>query len=190
MKLKHYDHDCRARFITFSTHRDLPILTNNLFRGIIVQETVAICSHLKIQLLAYVVMPEHVHLVLVPPEELELGPTIGELKRAIAKRILSNIRENYSPLLDKLQVIRNGVRKTAVWKRRCYDHNCRTATAVWEKVRYCHFNPVKRGLVKEPGQWCWSSYQFYQEQSDLEEIDIAAKISCEPTRWVGYRNKH
>lgn len=70
MKLKHFDHDGRARFITFPTHRNLPILTNNLFREIIVEETIAVCRQLGIRLLAYVVMPEHVHLVLIPPEEI------------------------------------------------------------------------------------------------------------------------
>jgi len=58
MKLKHYDHDGRARFITFPTQRNLPILTNNLLRGLIVEETIAICRQFGIRTLAYVVMPE------------------------------------------------------------------------------------------------------------------------------------
>lgn len=177
MKLKHYDHDGRARFITFSTHRNLPILTNNLFREIIVEETIVICRQLGIRLLAYVVMSEHVHLVLILPEDVELGPAIGELKKATAKRILSSIRRQNGSLLGRLKVVRNSIPKTAIWKRRCYDHNCRSSEAVWRKVRYCHWNPVKRGLVKEPGQWRWSSYRYYQDLSDLEEIDIAAETA-------------
>ena len=30
-----------------------------------------------------------------------------------------------------------------------------------EKLRYMHRNPLKRGLVKSPEQWRWSSYRFY-----------------------------
>lgn len=30
-----------------------------------------------------------------------------------------------------------------------------------EKRRYIHRNPVKRGLVKEPDEWRWSSYRHW-----------------------------
>ncbi len=83
MRLRHYDHDGRARFITFSTHKDLPVLTNSLFREIVVDGIVSHCRLHKLRLLAYVVMPEHVHLVNVPSSGLEVGPNIGELKRQL-----------------------------------------------------------------------------------------------------------
>jgi len=81
MKLKHYDHDGRARFVTFCTHRKLPILTNHFFRDIVVSRLHETCRGFHLRLLGYVVMPDHVHLVVVPPEEAELGPIVGELKR-------------------------------------------------------------------------------------------------------------
>jgi len=31
-----------------------------------------------------------------------------------------------------------------------------------EKLKYMHGNPVKRGLVKDPKDWPWSSYTFYE----------------------------
>jgi putative transposase len=60
----------------------------------------------------------------------------------------------------------------AVWQRRCYDHNCRTPEIVVEKLKYCHDNPVKRGLVNHPEDWPWSSYNWYQGRRDgIFEID-------------------
>gem|GEM_PF-6924353 len=59
---------------------------------------------------------------------------------------------------------------------RCYDHNCRSSDKVTEKINYCHNNPVTRGLGSEPGQWRWSSYNWYMGQSDVPlEMDEFAQ---------------
>src|SRR5581483_5941462 len=47
------------------------------------------------------------------------------------------------------------------WQRRYYDFNVRTAKKRIEKLKYMHRNPVKRGLVKAPEDWRWSSYRSY-----------------------------
>jgi putative transposase len=48
-----------------------------------------------------------------------------------------------------------------VWQARFYDFNVWTERKRIEKLRYIHRNPVKRGLVAEPDQWCWSSFRSY-----------------------------
>ena len=60
-------------------------------------------------------------------------------------------------------VWRDGHNRLAFWQRRCFDHNCRNEDALWNKVRYCHMNPVTRGLVRIPGDYPWSSYRWYYE---------------------------
>ena len=52
----------------------------------------------------------------------------------------------------------------------CYDHNCRTLETVLEKINYCHNNPVRAGLVGDPGDWKWSSYGWYQGDIDVPII--------------------
>jgi len=47
------------------------------------------------------------------------------------------------------------------WQRRFYDFNVWSPRKKNEKLNYMHFNPVKRGLVKHPKEWLWSSYRFY-----------------------------
>ncbi len=59
-----------------------------------------------------------------------------------------------------------GGRETVSGNRRGYDHNCRARDTVLEKINYCHNNPVKRGLVSEPGEWRWSSYNWYAGVTD------------------------
>ena len=166
MKLRHYDHDGRARFITFCTHHRLPLLTNNRFREIIIDAIRRTREEKKFRLLGYVIMPEHVHLVIVPGLDSEVGDIVGEIKVRSATAILDLMRAGRSSTLQRLTVIRDGIEKLAFWQRRCYDRNCRSDEEVWEEVNYCHNNPVKRGLVSAPERWIWSSCQWYHGKPD------------------------
>ena len=175
MNLRHYDHDGRARFVTFNTHRSTPLLTDAEFNQIVVDTLFSVCRTRQLRLLAYVVMPEHVHIVVVPPLTAKLGKIIGEMKFSSAMKIHNVLAARQSLLLSRMQVIRNGKTKFCLWQRRCYDRNCRTESEVWEKVNYCHTNPVKRRLVKNPEDWKWSSYSYYQQSDNvLLEIDVTA----------------
>jgi putative transposase len=76
MNLRHYDHDGRARFVTFCTHRRLPLLSTNAFRKIITDCLGELRREYQFRLIAYVIMPEHVHPIIVPKEETALGEMI------------------------------------------------------------------------------------------------------------------
>jgi putative transposase len=173
MRLKHYDDDGRARFITFCTHKKLKQLTNNCSRYKLLETIDEARKQYFFKLVGYVIMPEHVHLVIIPEAGTPIGAMIGEIKRVSAKLILPAISE--PSLLKRLTIERNGRIRRVLWQRRCYDHNCRSSGSMWEKVNYCHYNPVKRGLVLKPEQWRWSSYRWY---AGLEyggiEMDTAA----------------
>jgi len=161
MRLKHYDHDGCARFITFCTHKRLPILEDFAFRNLTQRVLMEICRAQAVEILAYVIMPDHIHMVVVPPVSLMIGSFIGEFKRQTAKSILGTMRSAQSPVLPSLGVTRDGIAKFALWQRRCFDRNCRNETEVWQAVDYCHYNPVARGLVADPADWKWSSYPWY-----------------------------
>lgn len=181
MKLRHYDNDGRARFVTFSTHRRLPILTNSRFRQVVVDSIAEIRTSFGFRLIGYVIMPEHVHLVLIPAAEMKLGHVIGEIKRISSKQIHKFLLQGENNLLPSLTIKRNGVYRFALWQRRCYDHNCRSVESLWEKVNYCHNNPVKRGLVGEPGEWEWSSYRWYKGHRDvILGMDVLAEEEPHP----------
>jgi len=58
------------------------------------------------------------------------------------------------------------------WQARFYDFNVYSAHKKREKLVYMHGNPVKRGLVENPGAWRWSSFLFYEgRESGLVPID-------------------
>jgi putative transposase len=101
----------------------------------------------------YVIMPEHVHLLINEPEQATIADAMHFLKLSFVKRLRS---------------LSGAVESGSFWQKRYYDRNLRDAREFTVKLRYLHRNPVKRGLVKEAGDWKWSSFRHYA----LREIGI------------------
>jgi putative transposase len=159
-RLRHYDQSGLARFVTFSTYRRIRALEDDQLKQIVVDELKSLRTKHGIKIHGYVLMPDHVHLVLHPPDGQELGRKIGELKSLAARRYFAG------------QGLWPDAETRILWQRRCYDHNCRNTDSVIEKINYCHNNPVNKGLVTDPGEWRWSSFNWYQGREDCPlEID-------------------
>lgn len=154
-RLRHFDKLGTARFVTFSCYQRRPYLSEVRPKEFFIRQLDVARSKYGFKILGYVLMPEHVHLVLYPPDEMKMGVVIGEIKSRTARLYFAEYSQNVAD------------RKRALWQRRCYDHNCRTPETVREKIAYCHYNPVKRGLVAHPGEWEWSSYNWYQGNSKV-----------------------
>jgi len=92
----------------------------------------------------YVIMPEHVHLLLSEPHRAKLADAIHILKLSFSKRV--------GTILEK---------PGTFWQKRYHDRNVRDRREFAAKLRYLHRNPVRRGLVMLPGEWKWSSYRHY-----------------------------
>ncbi len=152
--LRHYNHLNTARFITTSSFRRLPLFKRPSERDVAADVMIQFFSELKVPLLAYVVMPEHVHFLFVLSENQSVGPLVGTLKFRITKQLIA-LWENefYTPHYNICDS--HGMRH--VWMKRCYDVNCRTEQSIWNKINYRHENPVRRGLMNASEEWKWSS---------------------------------
>jgi len=171
-RLRHYDHWATARFVTFSCYRRYRVFDVVSAREIMIQEIGRLRDEAGMRLLGYVLMPEHVHLVVWPPLATKLGVLIGQMKARAAQGILRSWDGDIPEILRR----RQGTPQHQLFQRRCYDHNCRTVDTVKEKIEYCHKNPVTRGLVKVPGDWWWSSYNWYGGKRDvplaMDEVEL------------------
>jgi putative transposase len=106
----------------------------------------------------YVVMPEHIHLLITEPEVGTPSTVMQVVKQRAAFALLPR-RKRRDPRQRSL--FGDEARRRAFWQARFYDFNVWTTKKRVEKLRYMHRNPVKRGLVESPEQWRWSSYRFY-----------------------------
>jgi putative transposase len=145
-RLKRFQQTNDFHFLTFSCYRRLPLFGNAEARTLFLTELECARIQYKFGVLAYVVMPEHVHLLLAEPEELSLSVALQMLKQNVSRKA----RKSGLYLADH-----------AFWETRYFDFNVWSRPKQTEKLRYIHRNPVVRGLVQKPEEWQWSSFRHY-----------------------------
>jgi putative transposase len=169
--LKRYYGRGDLHFVTFSCYRRLPLLRTMRARNLFVRALGAIRERYKFLLVGYVVMPGHVHLLIGEPPKTTPSVMLKALKQRVS-RDLRRKKHNVGGGQLLLPFLNEGPGLPRLWQPRFYDFNVYSGYKVREKLEYMHANPVKRGLVKNPSAWIWSSYLFYEKgQTGLVTID-------------------
>ena len=122
----------------------------------------------------YVVMPEHIHLLITEPRHGNVSTVMQVLKQRVARKLLlkPKSRSTADGNQQMLFAVDADDRPDHFWQRRFYDFNVWTEKKRVEKLRYMHRNPVKRGLVSSPELWAWSSCRFYSlREKGVVKID-------------------
>ena len=164
-----------AHLLTYSCRRRAPYLNSDLVRGWVVESMKRTREHLDVALIAYVVMPEHVHLLLFPRRpDYEMRRVLAALKRPVAVHAREWLAENnHREKLDAMTEARGPRRVFTFWQPGGgYDQNLWSADALRHAIEYIHNNPVRRGLVNHPSEWKWSSAGFWMDgRTDPIEMD-------------------
>jgi putative transposase len=101
----------------------------------------------RFALTAWVFLPDPAaagHAIIYPPHPLSIAKAMSAIK------VSSMVAINYGRH-----------EKGELWQERFFDHALRTVKDYGETVEYIHMNPVRRGLVKRPEEWKWSSFPEY-----------------------------
>ena len=143
-------------FITNSCCQRRPLLGTARARDYFLSVFEQTRQRYRFVVVGYLVMPEHVHLLIKEPE-IGSPSTVMQVLKRTPKALLPK-QKSRDPRQRRL--FREDPRR-AFWQARFYDFNVWTTKKRVEKLRYMHRNPVKRGLVESPEQWRWSSYRHY-----------------------------
>jgi putative transposase len=148
-KLRRYEHPHHLRFLTFSTYQRLPLLGTGAVRSKFCECLAKGKAQFGFHLYAWVVMPEHVHLLLWPRTGTHpVDVVLREIKRSAARAILGRWRELRAPVLPRITLADGSTR---LWQRGGgYDRNIFSDGEVAEKIAYIHNNPVERELARRP----------------------------------------
>ena len=146
-------------FITFSCYQRRRFLNTKARRDLFLKVFEQVRRRYQFIVVGYVVMPEYVHLLIGEPERANPSVVLQVLKQRFARKVLRERRRKTNSKQALLWQSESG--ESQFWQRRFYDFVVWTERKRVEKLRYMHCNPVKRGLVLEPGQWKWSSYRHY-----------------------------
>ena len=136
-------------FITFSCFGRRPLLGIARTRDCFVSILAEVRTKYSFQLIGYVVMPEHVHLLITEPSKGDPSKVLQVLKQRVSRTSLAKRMDG------------NHSAEQHFWQRRFYDFNVWTGKKLTEKLEYMHINPVKRNLVLHPKDWPWSSWSHY-----------------------------
>ncbi len=140
--LRRYQQARQLHYITFTCFHRNKYLGTAAARDVFEQTLERVRRWYGFYIVGYVVMPEHVHLLVSEPVRSTLAVALQMLKQVSSRKLPQ----------------RGG---KAFWQKRYYDFNVWSEQKRVEKLRYMHRNPVKRGLVANPEDWKWSSFRHY-----------------------------
>ncbi len=154
----------QARAINFHCFQGRPLLTSDRACGWFVECAERQLAKHQIDLWAYCLMPNHVHLVLYPRGAApNVGAFLESIKKGVVRRAITYLEQQAPEGLALLEDPRpDGTMRHRFWQRGGgYDRNLFTAKAVWGMIDYAHANPVEAGLCARAEDWKWSSAGAY-----------------------------
>ncbi|MBM4437109.1 MAG: transposase [Actinobacteria bacterium] len=125
-------------FVTASTHRKATVLRERSAHAVSAALQ-RLRAESRADVLAYVVMPDHLHALLVPRGGDQIGKVVAFIKHVSSKSV------------------RRGGFAGRVWEERFYDRVLRNEDELRNAVAYIHANPVRAGLCEDERAWPWST---------------------------------
>jgi putative transposase len=166
-------------FITFSCYRRRRYLGTHRARHRFVRILDQVRSRFRFLLIGYVVMPEHVHLLVSEPKKGNPSKILQVLKQKVSRVLRKPTRK---PSAQLSLAFAAATDSPAFWQRRFYDFNVWSDRKVREKLDYMHRNPVERKLVSHPKDWPWSSWAHYEKgETGLIRIDTLEEENGSPS---------
>jgi putative transposase len=190
--LKRYQNVGTLHFITFSCYRRQPLLMKHSAAQMFEQALEEARVKYGFFVFGYVVMPEHVHLLVSEPERGALATAIKAMKQSVARRqVKLHLRSPQQKDPHNQKKVVWGTQDSRgtqhFWQTRYYDFNVGTPQKRVEKLKYIHRNPVHRGLVEQPEDWPWSSYRHFA-LGELGSVQIESPLAAWKRRQVGGAN--
>jgi len=183
--LPKFNDDSYVHFTTTATYKNRPYFRNEEFCRILLEELKLYSKKYGFTLIGYVIMPDHLHLLIWWDRweklELSISKIMQGVKGVTARRIIDLLvgngleqmlqptpmrREQMPSLTPKSAKSHRRNLRYRLWQRGFYDFNIYSEEKLLEKLNYVHHNPIRDGLVLSPGDYKWSSYRLYSSESE------------------------
>ncbi len=159
-----------AHELTFTCYRRMKLLDRDRSRNWMVFALEQARRRWEFELWGYVIMPEHVHVLLFPKQHnYDMSMIVKSIKQSVARRAVGWLRLNAPAFLPRLRVRwPNGREEYRFWQQGGgYDRNLFNDRSAWASIQYMHANPVRRELATSEIHWRWSSARWYAGLDDL-----------------------
>ena len=165
-------------FFTAVTLHRLPVFRTETLRRVLAQAFNEARASSGFKILAYVLMPDHYHLI--TDSTRKASEILRYLNGISARRVIDHLKENsHESSLSKLRrSVGSGDHKYSLWEHHSNTFLITTETMLMKKAHYIHQNPVEEGLVKEAFEYTHSSFRFWSRSPLLNdepiEVDLGA----------------
>jgi len=154
-------------YLTFQVVDWIDVFTRQVYREIIMDSLKYAIDNRGLELFAFVIMSNHVHLI-AQSSNGQLSATIRDFKKFTSKRITETIQtipESRSVWMlnqFKLHARQHSKNKTyQVWTHENHAVYLYGPKFIREKIDYIHNNPVRSGIVEKAEDYLYSSARYY-----------------------------
>jgi len=153
------------QFFTATNLEWKKLLEPDKYKDIIISSLRFLVDNKRIQLYAFVIMPNHLHLIwqmqpLIHPSDVQ-----RDFLKYTGQQIKHDLRQHHPEVLEHFKV-NAADREYQLWERNPLSIELRTDEVYRQKLDYIHLNPVRAGLCPLPEQYKYSSALFYETGID------------------------
>jgi REP element-mobilizing transposase RayT len=162
-------------YLTSVTNKRLPVFQTDKLKEITVRALDEACKSHKIQIFAYVIMPDHYHII--TDSNRMISEVLRYFNGVTARRIIDYLKENdYESSLEKLrQETKKRQYKYSLWEHHPNAFSVNNEKTFMQKVHYIHQNPVRAGLVENAEDYLYSSVRIWHRRGlENEPLEVDA----------------
>lgn len=179
-------------FVTLTVIDWVDVFSRKVYRDILL-DSLQFCQQNKgLILTAYVVMTNHVHLV-VRSENGRLSDLLRDIKKFTAQKILEQIGQTGESradwMLKRFEFAAKRSRKNSLyhfWQSANHPEEIFTEPFLWSKINYIHMNPIRAGLVGRASHYLYSSASNYVQGEGLIDVSLAPVPRINASKSTGY----
>jgi putative transposase len=173
--IHHFNEAGHAHELTFSCYHRRPLLTDETYLPLLSESIRRATIAQRFQLIAFVYMPEHIHLLVYPTApQATISALLYAIKRPFSFRIKTLLEQSNDRLLSTLTIQERPDKISfRFWQEGPgYDRNITSPTDLLTAINYLHNNPVRRNLCHTPADWKWSSWHAYNPTPYTNHPDL------------------
>ena len=141
-------------FFTVVTYRRQTFLCDEPVRAALRKAINKVRAQYPFEIDTWVLLPDHIHSIWTLPE----GDANFSLRWQLIKRYVTRECGAYLNRPEWLNPSKTKHQESTLWQRRFWEHQIRDERDYQTHIDYCHYNPVKHGLVKRVQDWPYSSF--------------------------------
>jgi putative transposase len=176
--------DTPCLYLTVVTKDRLPVFRSDALKAIACASLDEARRSGGFALLAYVVMPDHLHVLTDGARK--PSDTLRFIKGIMSHRVIGYLKEQgYESSLEKLQH-EKGARqyRYSLWQHHSNVVLLTSESSLMQRVHYMHQNPVRAGLVNRTEEWRWSSIRCWNHSVAENELLL---VDIEQINWRSVR---